>query len=99
MEKTANISMEGRQFFVAGDLHFSNVMPLYEKSLQSILACPELVFDFSQLKSSDSSGLALIVEWIKLAKQQNKPIQFLHLSQDIMSIAKAAGLDSMFNGH
>jgi phospholipid transport system transporter-binding protein len=99
MQKFADITRQENKFLITGDLNFSNVMSVYEKSLPQLIKCPALVFDFSQLKSSDSAGLALIIEWIKLSKQQNKSIQFINLSNDIMSIAKAAGIDGMFNGH
>ena len=95
----ADITLQDNQFLISGDLNFSNVMSVYRKSVQQSQQCPELTFDFSQLKSSDSAGLALIIEWIKLSRQLNKPVHFTHLSKDIMSIAKAAGIDGMFNGN
>lgn len=98
MHKVADITIQNNQFLISGDLSFSNVMSVYRKSLLQSQQCPELTFDFSQLKSSDSAGLALIIEWIKLARQLNKPVRFTHLSADIMSIAKAAGIDGMFDG-
>jgi phospholipid transport system transporter-binding protein len=98
MKKTADITLQDNRLLISGDLHFSNVMSVYKKSLQQSQQCPELVFDFSQLKSSDSAGLALIIEWIKLSREVNKPIRFTHLSDHIMSLAKAAGLADMFNG-
>lgn len=99
MQKIADITLQDNQFLISGDLDFSNVMSVYTKSLQQSDKCSELIFDFSQLKSTDSAGLALIVEWIKLSKLLNKPIHFNHLSSDIMSLAKAAGVDGMFNGN
>ena len=99
MKKIADITSRNNQFFISGDLNFSNVMSVYNKSLQASQQASELVFDFSELKSSDSAGLALIIEWIKLSKKINKPVRFIHLSQDIMLIAKAAGIDGMFNGN
>ena len=47
----------------------------------------ELEFDFSRLKSSNSAGLALMIEWIKLAKRSNKKIRFLSISEDLKAIA------------
>jgi phospholipid transport system transporter-binding protein len=93
----ADITLQGNQFHVSGDLNFANVMSIYQKSLSQVNQCSELIFDFSQLTSSNSAGLALIIEWIKLSKQISKPIHFNHLPDDIMSIAKAAGVDGMFN--
>ncbi len=97
--KNADIIFKDNQFFITGDLTLFNVMSVYEKSLPDLYKCLELCFDFSQLKSSDSAGLALIIEWIKFSKWQHKPIQFKHLSNDIMSIAKAAGINHLIIGH
>ncbi len=96
--KNADIIFQDHQFLVTGDLHFSNVMSLYEKSLPQLRLCSELSFDFSQLTSSDSAGLALIIEWIKFSKKNRKTIQFIHLSNAIVSIAKAAGINNLING-
>lgn len=94
--KIADITLRDKTFFISGDLNFTNVMSVYEKSLPLISQSPELIFDFTQLKSSDSSGLALFAEWVKLSKFQNKSIQFMHLSAELLSVAKAAGIESMF---
>ena len=93
----ADIHFQDNHFVVAGELNFFNVMSVYEKSLPQLKKCSELLFDFSQVQSSDSAGLALIIEWIKYSKKSHKPIQFIHLSNAIVSIAKAAGIDSLIN--
>jgi len=95
MLKNADITFDHQTCQVSGELDFSNVMSLYWKSLPQLEAREKLVFDFSQVKTSDSAGLALIIEWIKFATAQNKSIQFNHISSDLMSIAKAAGLDHL----
>lgn len=95
MQKSADITFQDGNFFISGELSFFNVMSVYQKSLSYLPQCAELRFDFSELKSSDSGGLALIMEWIKFAKRQEKPIYFTHLSKDILSLAKAAGLDTL----
>ena len=91
----ADITLQDNAFFITGNVNFSNVMSVYKKSLSQLCKCPELTFDFSQLKAADSSGLALIVEWIKFAKQHNQSICFKNLSTDLLSIAKAARLDHL----
>ena len=95
MYKYADITFQNDTFLLLGELNFFNVMSIYKKSLPQLHACLELAFDFSQLKSSDSSGLALILEWIKFASHCNKPIRFSHLSEDLMLIAQAAGIDKL----
>lgn len=95
MHKLADITFQDSQFFVSGELSFFNVMSVFQKSLPLLQQCKEFHFDFSGLTSSDSGGLALMLEWIKLAAKENKAIHFTHLSKDILSLVKAAGLDSL----
>jgi len=97
MLKTAEITFNNHTCLVSGELDFSNVMSVYAKSVPQLEASPKLEFDFSQVKSSDSAGLALMIEWIKFAARRNKPIHFSHVSRDMMSIAKASGLDNLIN--
>ena len=91
-KKAADIVLQDKQLLVSGDLAFSNVMSLYEKSLPYLLQCHELEFDFSGVKSSQSCGLALMLEWIKFANQHQKKIRFKSLSADLQSIAKIAAI-------
>jgi phospholipid transport system transporter-binding protein len=93
----ADIRCDNNEFRLSGSLNFSNVMSIYNKSLSAVANCHELIFDFSAVISSDSSGIALIVEWIRLAKMTNKKITFRHVSKDLMSIAKASSLDKLFS--
>lgn len=91
----AEIILVGNQLCLSGELNFLNVMTVYQKSLPLINQTNNLQFDFSRLTSSNSAGLALIIEWTKLARSLNKTISLYHLSADILSIAKAAGLDTL----
>lgn len=96
MQKHAEIIFRDKQFFVLGELHMSNVMSLYDKSLIDFNE-QVLTINFSELQASDSSGLALIIEWLKFAKQKNKRIKFLHFPEQLNLIAKAAGLEVMLS--
>lgn len=94
----ADVTFQDNKFLVSGDLNFGNVMSVYAKSVNYLNQCPEFVFDFSGLNSSNSAGLALVMEWIKFAKRCGKPIKFEHLSKDLKSIAHAAGIDVLIDG-
>ena len=95
MQKQADIMLKDNQFLLTGELDFFNVMFLYTKSLALINHHAEYHFDFSQLASSDSSSLALIIEWMKLAKNRNKKIYFHHLPEKLLSIARVSKLESI----
>lgn len=95
MRKEAGMTIENNVLYLTGELDFQNVMTVYEKSLSQFNESPELFIDFSKLVSSNSAGLALIVEWIKLSKALHKPLRFKHLSPQLLSIIKAANLDKL----
>ena len=95
MPKQAELILKDDVFLVKGDINFANVMALREQSLAQFDHNSVLSFDFAEVKSSDSSGLALVIEWVKLGKKNNKKIRLMHVPADLMSIAKASGLDSL----
>ena len=95
MQKIADVTAEKDVIRVSGDLDFDNVMRLCQKAKDLFSKYDELVFDFSSVTSSSSAGLAMIVDWIKEAHLQQKPIRFINLSKDIHSIARASGLEAL----
>ena len=93
MSKQADLILQGDVFMVKGDIDFSNVMSLRQKSLAQFNHKPEIMFDLSQVTSSDSSGLALVIEWLKIGKKNNTTVHLQHITDDLMMIAKASGLN------
>lgn len=94
--KKADITIDNQHIFVKGDIDFTNVMSVYQQSMRKLKPLKQWHFDFSALKSSNSAGLALMVEWMKVARQQNKEIKFKNLSSDLNAIANLAGLTELF---
>lgn len=92
MTKYADIHYLNNRFILSGELDFYNVMLIYKKSKKLLARPAVLEFDFTAVKNSDSAGLALILEWIKYARNNNKPITFISLSDKILSLAQASGL-------
>ena len=54
-----------------------------------------LEIDLSGLQRSDSSGLALLVEWYRSAEQRNKMISFVNIPAQMLDIAMLSGLDDI----
>jgi phospholipid transport system transporter-binding protein len=95
MQKQADIVFQNNVFSLTGDLDFCNVMSVYQKGLHSMMQCKELIFDFSAVTSSNSAGIALVIEWVRLAKRSNKPIQFRHFTSDLLSVMQTAGMTAL----
>lgn len=95
MPKQADIIFKDNRFILTGELDFCNVMSVYEKSLPYIKNCSSLTFDFSRLTNSSSAGIALMVEWLKLANAEAKTVRFESLPDALMSILQAAGMNEL----
>jgi anti-anti-sigma factor len=96
MSNQAEIKIVNGALQVCGDLDFNNVMSLYQKSIKLFSSQSAiLTLDFAGLRSTNSVALALIVNWMRLAEQTQKSIKLLNLSPEVMSLAKASGLDKV----
>ena len=91
------IAIQQGRLIVSGDLDYSTVMLLWNQSLPLIQSLNELKFDLTEVSSSSSAGLALLIEWIKYAKRTKKPIQFINIPEKLKSIISAAGIDGVLS--
>ena len=94
---TGDIHYQNETFVITGSLDYSNVNLIYQKSLGHLNAASQLIFDFSQVKSINSSGIALMIEWLKFAKEHKKKIQFHHIPNHLLTISKTAGIDKLIS--
>ncbi len=80
---------------IGGELTFSTVTEISEQA-QSLFEPMRLWdIDFTDVTRSDSAGLVLLIDWMRTAKQESKPITFYNIPQQILAIANASGLDDL----
>ena len=84
-------------YILKGQLSFQSVPGLWSanKSTLFVDESTNLGIDLSQLERSDSSGLAMLVEWYREAEQQGKSIVFFNLPEQMYDIACLSGLDEI----
>jgi phospholipid transport system transporter-binding protein len=99
MSKHATIQYQNDSLVVTGELNFRTAVTLWQDSLPLIKQHPDLHFDFSAVQSSNSAGLALILEWIKYAKLTQKSIQFSHIPPQLHSIIAVASLGKILSSY
>lgn len=80
---------------VGGELTFSTVKYIQEQSQELFKPMASLSIDFTDVTRSDSAGLALLIDWMRIAKQSNRTILFYNIPQQILAIADASGLDEL----
>lgn len=96
MNHMADITLNQNTLVVTGELNALNVMSLYEKSIPLLTSVQYAQVDLSKLSSTDSTGVALMVEWVRLAHTQQKKITFQGISAKLQSIINAARLNALF---
>ncbi|HLA75507.1 MAG TPA: STAS domain-containing protein [Gammaproteobacteria bacterium] len=84
------------QHLLSGTLTFATVPQLYTQGAALFSnAATTVTLDLQGVKRTDSAGLALLMEWLRSARAQNKTIQFKNIPAQMMSIARLSGLDTI----
>ena len=80
---------------VCGDLTFATVNELLSSARTLFDTLPALDIDLANVTRSDSAGLALLIDWMRTAKNANKNIVFHNIPAQMMEMAHASGLDEL----
>jgi len=93
----AKIHANADSLVVSGELNFATVVSLWRDSLALLVSQTHLNFDLSGVTLSNSAGMALILEWIKYAKNHSKMIRFENIPAQLVSIISVSGLQSILH--
>lgn len=80
------------RFLLSGELHFDNVPRVWEESEAMFAGAPGLTLDLAGITRTDSAGLALFIEWVRLARERHKPIAFKNVPAQMQALIEASGL-------
>jgi phospholipid transport system transporter-binding protein len=83
---------------VAGPLSFDSAGETLLISQSWLKAGHQIKFDLAGVTRADSAGLALIVEWVKEARGCGGDAQFVNVPPQLLALATACGLASLFEG-
>jgi len=82
-------------FILSGTLSIKTVPVIWRQGLDLFNQAPSLMLDLSDIKRSDSAGVALLVDWMRFARSHNKPISYINMPQQMLAIVRASGLDAI----
>ncbi|MEE4377326.1 MAG: STAS domain-containing protein [Candidatus Competibacteraceae bacterium] len=92
----ASLEQRGdNHFAVQGELNFASVVGLWQESERLFPNHSNLTIDLTGISRSDSSGVALLVEWLRLAKQRQQSVQFSHIPTQMQAIIQVADLTKL----
>jgi len=84
------------RFRLEGELSFVSVLAAMKKTA-GYFASPvdKMVFDLAGITKADSAGLALLLEWLRLAGQGGVDLHYVNLPGQLLAMAHVAGVDDI----
>ncbi len=83
---------------VQGQIDFDNVVGALKKSIDLFEPLSEITVDLKNVSQSDSSGLALLVAWMRMAVTQQKKMVFVNVPSVLKELARVSGLSALLLG-
>lgn len=80
---------------LVGPLTFDSVPLLFEQGRQLFANGGSVELDLASVERSDSAGLALLVSWVRLAKQQGATITFRNIPEQLQGLARVGGVEQI----
>jgi phospholipid transport system transporter-binding protein len=80
-------------FAIDGALTFATIDKQTLKSISFLRGAKEITLDLSCVSSTDSAGLALMIEWIKYSRHNRTQLSFKNVPEQLLNLAKLSGFD------
>jgi len=81
-------------YVIEGSLDFATVPPFVTRVAEILgNGATSIVIDLKGVTRADSAGLALLVEWMRVAHRRHRNIAFRNIPAQMLAIAKVSGLE------
>jgi phospholipid transport system transporter-binding protein len=91
--KLSIVSKGNGRWLIHGELTFASIHGKFIESPPFLRGSQDIILDFSQVTNTDSAGLALMIEWIKITRHQRAQLHFKNVPKQLLNLAKLSGLD------
>jgi phospholipid transport system transporter-binding protein len=89
-------SLEGERSRVLGALEFATVAKLLPLGTAAIENGHASVIDLAGVTDSDSSGLALLIEWLSVAKEARRSLRYENMPAQLHQLAGLSEVEGLF---
>jgi phospholipid transport system transporter-binding protein len=86
---------DSQVYRVSGEMTLASAREVQAETRNLFAQAAKMDIDLAHVTRADSAGLALLVSWMRQAKQAEKTISFQHVPSQMLAIAKASGLDEI----
>lgn len=85
---------EGRMQ-LSGVLDLDSVSALLSAIEALTYDVPAVAVDLRDVERADSAGVAVLIAWMRSARQAQRDIRFLNMPSQMLNIARVSGLDAI----
>jgi phospholipid transport system transporter-binding protein len=89
------VTQEGDHARVNGVLHFTTVTALLRSGSEAIANGSAAIIDLAGVKDSDSSGLALLIEWLSIARAERKSLRYENIPVQLHQLARLSDVEEL----
>jgi phospholipid transport system transporter-binding protein len=87
--------LQGDRSRVIGSLHFTTVSALLPVGVDAINGGRAAVIDLTGVTASDSSGLALLIEWLSEAKAASRALRYENIPSQLQQLARLSEVEEL----
>ena len=85
------------EFALQRDLTFATVNEILSESLPLFAGQTSVSIDLEKVGESDSAGLALLIEWVSWARQNDCDIRFQNIPRQLKTIAEISEVSGLID--
>lgn len=97
--ESCSLQKEKDGFKIVGLINFNTVTQIYKQGIQLLEGLNCVVIDFSEVTHADSSGIALLLYWLRIAKSEGKTFQFANLPAQLLEMANVCEVMPFLQKH
>ncbi len=83
------------RYRISGFLTYERVPEVYEAARSLFEEGVEWVVDLGGVERADSAGLALLVDWVRQARERNVRVRFERVSERLRHLAALGGVEGL----
>lgn len=83
---------------VTGPMTFATAGTLLALGMPRFAGQPALTVDLSDVTDVDSAGLALLIEWLRQARAEQRTVTFRGIPDKLLAIARLSGVEALLTG-
>ena len=89
-------TLAGERSRVVGSLEFATVAKLLPLGTAAIEGGQAAIVDLAGVTDSDSSGLALLIEWLSVAKAAQRSLRYENMPAQLHQLAGLSEVEGLF---